>query len=196
MSHENQSHLRGIYDEITDIEKLIKLSNFFFKLLGYLKTLLFERVRGNPNFVRFSQFWSVVKDDSSLVNLMRHGEWSESTLLVIDFALLRQRLGNSILVNSLDFDEIHDACAQKIEFAIDFIKVVLERKVYFLESKMVMNAEEEQGFLHFPVSLKELLRQSYDCTIEVFKPNPDELVGNKGIMLQYVIDGIIASYRL
>ena len=44
-----------------------------------------------------------MKEDFSLVNLIGHSEWSESTLLVINFALLRQRLGNSILVNSVGF---------------------------------------------------------------------------------------------
>ena len=61
---------------------------------------------------------------------------------------------------------------------------------------MALSAEEKIAFKFFLLLLEELLRQSYWCTNEVFKPDPDELVGYKGVMHQYLIDGIIASYRL
>ena len=191
LSCEDESHLRDIYDKLVDIEKLNKLSNFFFKMWAYLKTSLSERIRNHPNFVNFFQSLSVSENDHSLVNLKRHYKWTRSTLFVVNFALLRQKLGNSTLVNKLDFDKISKQ--DVVTLMIDFIKSILMKNMI---SGMVMSAEEKMAFKSFLLFLQDLLRQTYYCAIVVYKPNPDELVGSEEIIFQYLIDGIIAGYRL
>ena len=82
---------------------------------------------------------------------------------------------------------------QKVSLVIDFIIRVLDKK---LDREMELNAEEKRAFESFLLSLKDFLRQTHECTIEVLKPDPEELVRNKELMYQYMIDGIIAGYKL
>ena len=44
--------------------------------------------------------------------------------------------------------------------------------------------EEKRAFESFLLFLKDFLRQTHECTIEVFKPDPEELVRNKELMYQ------------
>ena len=116
--------------------------------MGNLKTSLSERIRNNPNFVNFFQSSSVSESDHSLVNLKRHYKWTRSTLFVVNFALLRQKLGNSTLVNKLDFDKISKQ--DVVTLIIDFIKSNSNEKYDIWDGA---ECRRKDGFQVFPVIL-------------------------------------------
>ena len=150
ISYDHKKHLHNIYD-ITDVGKLEKLSDFFFKLLKYLQFSRYELARKNPEILRLNDLKCVSKSDPSLCNVKRHRDWAHTVLLVVNFALLRMRLGNSELANrSNGFtpDDFFPPQLMQFDNAIGFIRKILDKK---LDKGDELSVEEKSAFKSFLV---------------------------------------------
>ena len=99
LTYDHEAHFRNIFENLT-LEELPKLSNFFLKLLGYIELSLYEQFRKEyyPNS-RLKDFEFKKCSQSS----SKTCEWVHSILIVINFTLLKQRLGATKSINDQIF---------------------------------------------------------------------------------------------
>ena len=194
ISYDNNNHFLNIY-AITDVEELEKLSNFFFQFLKYLQLSMFELARKNPDVLRLNDLKSAINMDPSLCNVKRHGDWAHTSLLVVNFALLRTRLGDSMFVDRSYGFNFKDSLRPEMmdtNFAIEFIRKFLDKTL----DERALNEKEKFAFKSFLFFLKRCSIMFHKCISEGFKPYYRELVRCKLLMYPHLIDGYIAFYRL
>jgi hypothetical protein len=193
-----RSHLRGIFEKITDIEELKVLSDFYFKLLKYLEMSLFEQFRKihhpNSNLTHFN----TLPMSPILQENVRHCEWAHATLLTINFALLKARLG--LITNEWAKTAISRAVVSietriPADRGIEFTREIIEQMMT-TDDKIELNYTEKVAFGLFLLHQKNLLKQTLDCIQQVFKPERKELVGNPYVIYPHSIDGLIYGYQL
>ena len=195
VTYDYKMHLRNIFENSTDEEELLKLSNFFFKLYGYLEMTLYEQFRGInlPNF-SLPDFYRYSETIPDYLSIGRHYKRAYISLLVVNLALLKQRLGLIKPIKDLIIELITQLeMGASLDSVIEFSKVILNGVI---KERKELSEREKEAFKSLLLFQKDLVKQALDCMKRVFKPNPSELVGCPFILYPYLIDGIIDSYQL
>ena len=186
VTFDDKWHLIDIYNKVTDVEELEKLSRFFFKFLEYLQILILEMAKCNKDF-------RVNQQRSLKVAIVKNCDWAHTALLVVNFALLRQRFGPSNFTSYLRFEIITQPQMQQVEFAIEFIEKILDKK---LNEELDLNDRERRAFKLFLLFLKDFCKQLHEWFVVILNPPRREFIGSSFIKSPHVIDGIIESYQL
>ena len=196
ISYDHETHFRDIFENLTDEKKLIKLSNFFFKLCEYLEMTYYEQFRkkNHPNSC-LSDFRKRSRTDPDFLSIKEHSNRAHISLVVVNFALLKQRLGPTKLTKELIFKLITqlEMRASLEGQMIDFANVILQGVI---EESGKLGELEKEAFISFLSFQKDFVKQSLDCIKEAFKPTSSELIGCPFIVISHLIDGIIDSYQL
>ena len=191
VTYDHETHFRNIFENFTDEEKLLKLSNFFFKLCGYFELSLFEQFRkeNHPN-PRLSDIKKFSESGS------RNFEWALAALQVINFALLKQRLVPGDLIMKMILELTRNLEKEpSVDRVIEFTRLILSC-VMAERGKGELSKSEKYAFRSLLSLQKNLMKQSLDCVQKVFNPERKELVGCPFVSLPHKIDEIIASYQL
>ena len=189
VTYDHETHFRNIFENFTDEEKLLKLSNFFFKLLRYIALSLYEQFHKEnyPNS-RLSYFDFKKCPQSSV----KASEWVRSVILVINFTLLKQRLGATKSINDQIFKIIMNLKAP-VDRGVKLTRSLIN---FVIDEVGELRGWEKEAFRKLLLFQKDFIKLSFDCIKVAFKPTPKELIGIRYVRLPYKIDGIIDSYQL
>ena len=195
--YDSKQHLREIFNNSTDIGKLMALSNFFFNLLKYLEMSLFEGFRkiNHPNS-SLTHFNNTPMSPFLRENA-EHCGWAQATILIINFALLKQRLNlnsTGFVMRAISSTATNLEGNLPADRGVGFTSEILE--VLMDDGKRELNIVEKIAFRSLLLFLKNLMKQTLDCMQEVFKPERKEFVGSPFVIYSYYIDGLIKGYQL
>ena len=211
LSYDSDVHealLHNFFENVSVVEEkeIYKLSKFFFKMFGYLRILMLERISNDPGYIRNADFWDsmaadpyyIYKDRPAIMPaisvLNRHSDWANSSSLIVDFALLKKKLGTSELRDRLKFFEIYTPRMQNVGWIIDFIKKVMNTK---LNNELELSAAEKRNFFKsILLFLKERSKKLYWSTGSLYGPHPNQCIGRNEAKLNNEIDEVIARYQL
>ena len=196
-TYDHKQRLREIFENFTDIGGLLELSNFFFNLVKYLEMSLFEqfRERNHPNssLTHFHDSPPILQENA------RHREWALANLLVINFALLKQRLNRDpteFVMKAISAVATNIGRKVPADCGIEFTKGILEIMMAAEENKTELNIVEKVAFRSLLLLQKNLMKQTLDHMQQVFKPERRELFGSLIVFYPHLIDGLIDCYQL
>ena len=189
VEYDHGMHLRNIFENFTEENKLLILSNFFFKLYEYLELSLFEQFRKEnyPNS-RLSDFKKCSENGS------RNCKWAHAALLVINFALVKQRVSPGPIVMIVISELIRNLeNGPSIDRGVEFTRLIIS---LVITERGGLRKSDKEAFKSLLLFQKDFIKLSLDCIKKAFKPSLWELIGSQHISLPYKIDGIIDCYQL
>ena len=200
--YDSKQHLREMFENFTEIGKLMALSNFFFNLLKYLEMSLFEQFRKinhpNSSLTHFNNTKISPFLRENEVHCIVHCERAHAAILIINLALLKQRLNldpTGFVMGAISAAATNIERNAPADRGIEFTKEILA-VLMTADGKTELNIVEKVAFRSLLLFQKNLMKQSLDCMQEVFKPERKELVGNPFVIYSHYIDGLIKGYQL